>query len=66
MLVLTRKAGESIRIGKDIDVVVLEVVNGRAKLGLSAPRSVPVRRSELREIPHGDKRPTDHRALVTT
>jgi len=48
MLVLTRKLGESICIGSDIEVVVLDVVRGRVKLGFAGPRNVPIRRGELR------------------
>jgi carbon storage regulator len=47
MLVLTRKVGESILIGGDIEVVILRVVNGRAKIGLRAPTETKIRRSEL-------------------
>jgi carbon storage regulator len=49
MLVVTRKPGEALRIGNDIEVVVLEVGKGRIKLGFSGPRDVIVRRSELFE-----------------
>lgn len=47
MLVLTRKVGESILIDGEIEVVVLRVVNGRAKLGLRAPPDTKIRRTEL-------------------
>lgn len=47
MLVLTRKLGEAIRIGSDMEVVVLSVAKGRVKLGLSAPPHVPVHRAEV-------------------
>jgi carbon storage regulator len=49
MLVLSRKQGEGIRIGNEIEVTVLEVRGGRVKLGLRAPRSVPVHRDEVHE-----------------
>lgn len=42
MLVLSRKPGESIRIGKDVEVVVLQVSGNRVRLGVVAPREVPV------------------------
>ncbi len=47
MLILTRKRGTSIIIGKDIEVGVLAVTNGQVKLGIAAPETVPIARSEL-------------------
>ncbi len=50
MLVLTRKPGESIIIGKDITVTILEVRGNRVRVGIAAPADVPVSRSELNEF----------------
>lgn len=47
MLVLQRKVGESICIGKDIEVVVLQVSGGRTRLGFRCPVDMPIRRQEL-------------------
>ena len=47
MLVLSRKLGESIRIGDNIEVTVVEVKGNRVRLGITADRSVSVVRSEL-------------------
>ena len=47
MLVLSRKIGEVICIGEDIEVVVLSVKGGRVKLGFAGPRDVSIRRGEL-------------------
>lgn len=47
MLILTRKSGESIHIGNDIVVWVLAVRGDKVKVGISAPRDVPVHRSEI-------------------
>ncbi|MFC1734895.1 carbon storage regulator CsrA [Candidatus Hydrogenedentota bacterium] len=47
MLVLTRRHDESIMIGDDIEVKVLEVRENHVKLGISAPRTVPVHRREV-------------------
>lgn len=47
MLVLTRKTEESIRIGNNIVITVLECSNGYTKLGINAPRDVPVHREEV-------------------
>ena len=47
MLVLTRKPGERIVIGEDITVTVLEVQGNRIRLGIEAPKEIPVMREEL-------------------
>lgn len=47
MLVLSRKRGECLRIGQDVEVTVLEVHGNRVKLGVVGPRNVPVHRDEL-------------------
>lgn len=47
MLALSRKQGESIMIGNDIEITVLEVKGDQIKLGISAPKSVPVYRKEI-------------------
>ena len=49
MLILSRKSGERVLVGEDIEVVVLEVDGGRVKLGFSAPRHVPIFRAELHQ-----------------
>lgn len=49
MLVLTRKPGENIRIGTDVVVTVLGVRSGHVKIGIKAPRGVPVHREEVYE-----------------
>lgn len=51
MLVPTRKAGEAIRVGKDIEIGVQEVGGGRVKCGIEAPKMICVRRSELLGTP---------------
>lgn len=47
MLVLTRRAGESIVIGEDVVVTVVEVRGDVVRLGIAAPRSVQVHREEV-------------------
>jgi carbon storage regulator len=47
MLVLSRKNGESINIGGNIEVRVLDICGGRVRLGLSAPQNVNIRRQEI-------------------
>ena len=49
MLIITRRAGEKIVIGDDIVVEVMEVVGNTVRLGLAAPKSVPVYREEIWE-----------------
>lgn len=49
MLVLSRKSKESVLIGTEIEVVVIEVKGGRVRLGISAPRSVPVVRDDAKD-----------------
>ncbi len=47
MLVLTRKNGEQIVIGRDITVTVLGIQGGRVKLGFTSPAEVPIHRQEV-------------------
>jgi len=47
VLVLSRKTGEAIRLGADIEISVLEVRGDTVKLGIAAPRSVHVWRKEI-------------------
>ena len=47
MLVLTRKSNQSIMIGDDIEVSVLAVMGEKVRIGISAPRDVPVFRTEV-------------------
>ncbi|MGM0461397.1 MAG: carbon storage regulator CsrA [Fibrobacterota bacterium] len=47
MLVLTRKKDEAIRIGDDIVIKVVQVTNNSVKIGIEAPRSVPINREEI-------------------
>lgn len=47
MLVLTRKANQSIMIGDEIEVSVLAVMGEKVRIGIEAPRSIPVFRKEV-------------------
>ena len=47
MLVLTRKANQSIMIGDNIEISVLSVMGEKVRLGIQAPREVPVFRKEV-------------------
>ena len=47
MLILTRKIGESIHIGDDVKLTVLENDGSQVRIGIAAPKSVPVHREEI-------------------
>ncbi len=47
MLVLTRKSNQSIMIGDDIEVSVLSVTGEKVRIGIQAPREIPVFRKEV-------------------
>lgn len=47
MLALTRKKGESLMINNDIEITVLEIRGDQIKLGVSAPKEVPIYRKEV-------------------
>lgn len=47
MLILRRRAGETIVIGDDIKITVMDVYEGGVRLAIDAPKSIPVLRSEL-------------------
>ena len=47
MLALARKVNESIMIGGDIEITLLEIKGDQVKIGISAPKSVPIYRKEI-------------------
>lgn len=47
MLALSRKQGESIIVGGNIELTILEVKGEQVKVGISAPKSIPVYRKEI-------------------
>jgi carbon storage regulator len=47
MLVLTRHAGDSIIIGDDIEITIVEIQGDKIKIGINAPKSIVVLRKEL-------------------
>ncbi|WDT93960.1 carbon storage regulator CsrA [Thermoleophilum album] len=66
MLVLTRKPNQSIMIGDDIEVSILSVMGEKVRIGIAAPRSVPVFRKEVWLEMHteGEQASTDPRMLI--
>ncbi len=47
MLVLTRKSNQSIMIGDDIEITVLSIMGEKVRIGIQAPREIPVFRKEV-------------------
>ena len=47
MLILTRRIGENLRIGTNVTVTILGVKGNQVKVGIDAPKSLPVHREEL-------------------
>jgi carbon storage regulator len=55
MLVLSRKKNESVVINSDVVITVIEVRGDKVRLGIVAPKDVPVHREEVYEAIHGKK-----------
>lgn len=55
MLILTRRAGEALRIGDDIEVTVMAVSGSQVRIGINAPRDVAVDREEIAERKRRDR-----------
>ncbi len=62
MLVLSRKKNESIVINNDIIITVVEIRGDKVRLGIVAPKEVPVHRQEVYEAIHGTKPGADDQA----
>lgn len=58
MLCLSRKKSESIVIGDDITVMVVEIRGDKVRLGITAPKEVSVHRQEVHDAIHGKKTET--------
>jgi carbon storage regulator len=64
MLVLTRKSNQSIMIGDEIEVSVLAIMGEKVRIGIEAPRSIPVFRKEVYlEIQQDKPRDEDRKAV---
>jgi len=66
MLVLSRKKNESIVINNDIVITVVEIRGDKIRLGIVAPKDVPVHREEVYEAIHGAKAPIPATAMKTS
>ena len=64
MLVLTRKANQSIMIDDDIEISVLAIMGEKVRIGIEAPRSIPVFRKEVYLEIRQDSSPDETRQQV--
>jgi carbon storage regulator len=64
MLVLTRKSNQSIMIGDEIEVSVLAIMGEKVRIGIQAPRDVPVFRKEVYLEERTEDAPSSARAEV--
>lgn len=58
MLILSRRTGETLNIGDDIEVTILDVKGNQVRLGITAPQEVAVHREEIYERIREEEEPT--------
>ena len=56
MLVLSRCKDESIMVGEDVEVTIIDVRGSKVRLGITAPKCIPVHRKEVYEAIHRKKK----------
>lgn len=66
MLALTRKRGESIMVGSDVELVVLSVQNDQVKLGFIAPKNIGIHRKEIYEQIQAENREASSNINIST
>ncbi|MEN6458496.1 MAG: carbon storage regulator CsrA [Thermoguttaceae bacterium] len=66
MLVLSRKKNESIVINDDITIVVVEIRGDKVRLGVEAPKEVPVHRREVFDAIHRNEVPSSQPSAANT
>jgi len=64
VLILSRKAGETIVLGDNITITINRVASNRVSLGIAAPADVRITRGELKPLPMGDAEDHHEEALV--
>jgi carbon storage regulator len=64
VLVLTRKSNQSIMVGDDIEISVLAIMGEKVRIGIEAPRAVPVFRKEVYVEIQQDRDPAEDRKQV--
>lgn len=64
MLVISRKLGQRFVIGKDIVVTIVEIDRGKVRVGVTAPRDVPVYREELLPLISESQPPANGKAAA--
>jgi carbon storage regulator len=65
VLALSRKINESIVIGNEVEITILEVKGDQVKIGINAPKSIPIYRKEIYvQIQQANKEAADSKASI--
>ncbi len=59
MLILTRRVNEVLMVGNDVAVTILSIKGNQVRIGIVAPKDVPVHREEVYERVQRERRPID-------